>query len=93
MITLKDFELEEEKNLEFENLRVKLAKTQQKVVMMTFTIKRIYRVMKSLIDRLREAIKLIKTINKDAIKSNQNKLLAFAKENIIRVNEILQLLN
>ena len=52
-------------------------------------MKRIYRVIKSLINRLREVIKLIKIINKDATKSNQNKLLAFAKKNIIRVNKIL----
>ena len=45
--------------------------------------------MKSLIDRFREITKLIKTINKDATKVNQNKLLAFAKKNIIRINEIL----
>ena len=56
-------------------------------------MKRIHRIMKSLINRLREVIKLIKITNKDATKSNQNKLLIFAKENIIRMNEILQLLN
>ena len=33
-------------------------------------MKRIYRVMKSLIDRLREVTKLIKIINKDATKFN-----------------------
>ena len=52
-------------------------------------MKRIYCVMKSLIDRLREVTKLIKTINKDATKANQNKLLTFAKKNIIKINEIL----
>ena len=33
-------------------------------------MKRIYYIMKSLIDRLREVTKLIKTINKDATKVN-----------------------
>ena len=45
--------------------------------------------MKSLIDYLREVTKLIKIINKDVTKANQNKLLAFAKKNIIRINKIL----
>ena len=70
MITLKNFKLEDKKNLEIKNLRVRLAKTQQKIIIITFTIKRIHRIIKSLIDYLREVIKLIKTINKDATKSN-----------------------
>ena len=70
MITLKNFELEDKKNSKIENLRVRLAKAQQKIIIITFTMKRIHRVIKSLIDRLREVIKLIKTTNKDAMKSN-----------------------
>ena len=70
MITLKNFELENKKNSKIENLQVRLTKAQQKIVIITFTIKRIHHVMKSLVDRLREVTKLIKIINKDATKVN-----------------------
>ena len=96
-IRLEDSESEKDKNPETQkNLRAKLTKAQQKLIVITFTIEQIHRIIESLIGRLREATKLIKTAAKKNTfaKSDQaDKLLAFAKENKIVVNRILEPLN
>ena len=92
VITLEDSDLEEGKDSDTqENLRVRLAKAQQKVVLMASTIEKIHRTMGPLVDRLREAGKLMK--GKGATKSDQDKLSAFAKENKAVVNKLLGPLN
>lgn len=94
VITLKDSESEEGKDPNTqENLRTRLAKAQQKVVLMASTIEKIHRTMGPLVDRLREIAKLMKTSGKGATRSNQDKLSAFAKENKAIVNKLLGPLN
>ena len=96
-IRLEDSEPEEDKNPETqENLRAKLAKAQQKLVVMASTIEQIHRTMEPLVGRLREAAKLMKTAAKEGTfaKSDQaDKLSTFAKENKTVVNRILEPLN